>query len=167
MTKVSDNFDIREFVSKETFDRYGVNATWFVRKQTIDTAEFYKSFFTDYYKKKLGANKVASVSIVVNNWHFGGGKQFSGYRPPSYTEGAKESQHRAFNAFDCEIWVVFTDGKRQEVDYVEVHRVIMQNEALFLSKGITCIEDVRDATGWLHTDFRYIPNQTKLLVVRA
>lgn len=165
--KISLNFDVREFVPKETYEKFGVNSTWFVAPQAASVAEFYKSFFTDYYQKKYGKDKVASVAIIINNWHNGGTKQFSGYRPPSYTEGAKESQHRHHNAFDCEIVIVFTDGKRQEVDYTEIHRLIAQNDALFFSMGVRCIEDVRDATGWLHTDFRYTPGQKKILIVRA
>lgn len=163
--KISDNFDLREFVPKSTFQKYGANATWFVSQKMISVAEFYKEFFTNYFKTKL-PGKVASVSIVINNWHINGPKQYSGYRPPDYTEGAKESQHRCHNAFDCEITIVFLDGSKQEADYKEIHQIIQDNEALFLSKGVTTVEDVAIASGWLHTDFRYILNQTKILIVK-
>lgn len=163
--KLSENFDLREFIPKSTYLKYGTSATWFVKKEIVEIAEFYKSFFFDYFKKKYGVDKVKNVLIVVNNWNSGGGKQYSGYRPPEYTEGAKESQHRAFNAFDCEIIIVFTDGKRIEAEYSEIHKVILSNEDLFLSKGVKCIESLKDAPTWLHTDIRYIPNQTKILIV--
>jgi hypothetical protein len=152
--KISENFDLREFVPKSTFQKYGANARWFVRLLIVTIAEFYKEFFTNYYKLKY-PGKVSHVVITINNWHVGGTKQYSGYRPPEYTEGAKESQHRLANAFDCEITIVFLDGTRQEVDYVEVHKVIKENEALFLSKGVTTVEDVSIAKGWLHTDCRW------------
>lgn len=163
--KISQNFDVREFVSKAIYARFGVNSTWFVKKQTVDTAEFYKEFFRNYYQLKY-PGKVKDVLIVVNNWHYGGKKQYSGYRDPACTEGADLSQHRTSNAFDCEIQIVFNDDKKQEADYKEIHQVIQDNEQLFLSKGVTCLEDVSVASGWLHTDFRWIPVQTKILIVK-
>jgi hypothetical protein len=163
--KISENFDIREFVPRNIFNTYGVNSTWFISEKVVQVAEFYKAFWTNYFQQKF-PGKVESVSIVVNNWHYGGVKQFSGFRPPECTEGAKLSQHRFKSAFDCEIIINYTDGNKQEADYVEIHKVIQDNEALFLSKGITTVEDVSIASGWLHTDTRWIPNQTKILIVK-
>lgn len=165
-TKVSQNFDIREFVPKSIFNQFGENSTWFISEKAVKCAEFYKSFFGTYFKNKLGADKVKGVSIVINNWHIGGTKQYSGYRPPDYTEGAKLSQHRLANAFDCEIHIVFADGKKQEVDYKEIHKIIKDNEVTFMANGVTRVEDVSIAAGWLHTDFAYIPNQKNILIVK-
>jgi hypothetical protein len=164
--KISTNFDLREFVPESTFKKWGANATWFVSPLMVSVAEFYKEFWGNYYRTKL-PGKVKDVLIVVNNWYTGGPRQYSGYRPPECTEGAAQSQHRHHNAFDCEIWIVFNDGTRIEADYKEIHKVIQENEQLFLAKGVTCIESVEIATGWLHTDFRWIPNQTKILIVKA
>lgn len=161
--KLSENFDLREFVPQSTYNKYGVNARWFVSALMVNVAEFYKEFFGNYYKIKY-PGKVKSVSIVVNNWHYGGNKQYSGYRPPDYTHGAKESQHRHHNAFDCEIKINFLDDTSIEADYVEVHKVIQENESLFLSKGVTTVEDVKIAKGWLHTDFRWT-GLSKVLIV--
>lgn len=163
--KISENFDIREFVPKSTFQKWGANATWFVNPKIISIAEFYKEFFSNYYKTKH-PGKVSHVAIVVNNWHTGGPHQYRGYRPPDYTEGAKESQHRGYNAFDCDIIIVNLDGTRIEVDYIEVHKIIKENESLFLSKGVTTLEDVSIAATWLHTDSRYILNQKNILIVK-
>jgi len=69
------------------------------------------------------------------------------------------------NAFDCEIFIVMVNGDRVEVDYKEIHKVIKENEAEFLANGVTTIEDVSIASGWLHSDCRYIPNQKKILIV--
>jgi hypothetical protein len=63
--KVSDNFDIREFVPKSIFNAFGVNSTWFIDKKVVDIAEFYKSFFTNYFQQKF-PGKVKSVSIISN-----------------------------------------------------------------------------------------------------
>jgi hypothetical protein len=163
--KISENFDIREFVPRSIYASFGVNSTWFIDRKVVAIAEFYKKFFTNYYQQKY-PGKVASVIVVVNNWHIGGNKEFSGYRPPDCAVGAKLSQHRLKSAFDCEMWIVFSDGTRQEVDYKEIHKVIHENEDLFLSQGVTRIEDVSFATGWLHTDTAWIINQTKILIVK-
>lgn len=165
--KVSQNFVAQEFVPKSIFTQFGVNSTWFINEKCVKLAEFYKSFFTTYFKNKLGNDKVKTVLVTINNWHIGGGKQWSGIRTPDFTEGGKLSQHRFKSAFDCEMTIIFADDKKQEVDYKEIHQVIQAHEAEFMANGLTCVEDVRDATGWLHSDVRWIPGATKILIVKA
>lgn len=160
------NFDVREFVPKSIYDKFGVNSTWFVSEKAVKCAEFYKSFFIQYYKEKLGNDKVKTVLIVINNWHTGGTKQFSGFRPPDCNEGVSLSQHRFINAFDCEIIIVMSDGTKVEADYKEIHEVIQANEAEFMANGVSRIESVEIAKGWLHTDFAWIPNQKEILIVK-
>jgi hypothetical protein len=168
--QLSDNFDLREFVSRAVYNRWGIKSRWFVRQEMVDLAEFYKSFFTEYYKKKY-PGKVKTVLVVINNWHYGGSKQYSGYREDAYylrnglVEIKSGSQHRFFNGFDAEFIIVFNDGTRVEVDYKEIHEVIKKNEALFMEKGLTTVEDVSVATGWLHSDGRWT-GLPYILVVR-
>jgi hypothetical protein len=163
--KASTNFDVREFVSRAIWAEFGPNSFWFVKKIAVDTAEFYKEFFRNHYQAKF-PGKIKDVLIVVNNWHTGGIRQYSGYREPACTQGASLSQHRCANAFDCEIWISYLDGTKKEADYKEIHQVIQDNEQLFLAKGVTTIESIEVATGWLHTDFRWIPGQTKIKIVK-
>lgn len=164
-TKVSQNFDVREFVSKAIFEQPGINPRWFVSEKQIKYAEFLKSFFTTYFKTTLGNDKVKTVSVVINNWHTGGPKQYSGFREPKCTEGASLSQHRFFNAIDTELFIVMHDGTRKEVDYKEIHAVIQANEAEFMANGLTTVESVEIATGWLHSDFRHT-GLSKILIVK-
>ena len=152
--KVSQNFDVREFVPKHIWDQFAQQSIWFVNPKAVKVAEFYKSFFLAYYKKKLGNDKVQNVLIQVNTWHTGGAQQWRGLRTPKCTEGAENSQHRFMNAFDCEIIIVMSDGSRVEADYIEIHKVIKDNEREFMANGVTTVEDVKIAKGWLHTDFR-------------
>lgn len=165
--KISANFDAREFLPKHIWDRFGSSATWFVNPRIVRLAEFYKSFFTTYYKNKLGNDKVKSVVIEVNTWLFGGAQQWRGLRTDQCTQGATYSQHKFMNAFDCEIFVIMADGKKIEVDYNEVHQIIKGNETEFMANGLTTVEDIKIATGWLHSDMRYIPEQKHILVVGA
>lgn len=163
--KISQNFDVREFVPRHIWDQFKEKSTWFVNPKIVRIAEFYKSFFTTYYKNKLGNDKVRAVGISVNTWHIGGDKEWRGLRTAKCTQGADNSQHRYMNAFDCEIFIVSPDGKRVEVDYKEIHEVIQKNETEFLANGVTTIEDVAIASGWLHTDCRWIVDQRKILIV--
>lgn len=163
--KVSKNFDVREFVPKHIWEQFGTNSTWFVNPKIVKIAEFYKSFWLAYYKRKLGNDKVTNVLIQVNTWLTGGPQQWRGLRTAKCTEGADNSQHRYMNAFDCEIIIVMADGSRVEADYKEIHQVIKANETEFMANGVTCVEDVKIASGWLHTDCRWIPEQKNILIV--
>ena len=158
------NFDIREFVPKSIFDKYGANSTWFINEKVIALAQFYKDFFTKYYKNKNDA--VKNILIVVNNWHSGGTLQQRGFRPPESETGAGLSQHRFCNAFDCDIIIVFKDDTRKEADYTEIHKIINEYNDMFLEAGLTTVESPEDAPTWLHSDCRWIEGQTKILTVR-
>lgn len=162
--KISEHFDIREFVPASIWNTYGANSTWFINKKLVDIAEFYKLFFLEQFR--IMYPDVVDVLIVVNDYMYGGKKQYSGFRPPNVNVGVDLSDHKRADAFDCEIYIVFKNGTKKEVDYVVVHQIIQKNERLFLSKGVTAIEDVSIATGWLHTSVRWILNQTKILIVK-
>lgn len=164
--KISQNFDVREFVPKHIWDQFGEKSVWFVNPRIVKIAEFYKSFWLTYYKNKLGNEKVKNVLIMINTWHTGGGQEWKGLRTAKCTQGKENSQHRYMNAFDCEIIVVLADGRRIEADYKEVHAVIQAHETEFLANGVTCLESVEIATGWLHTDCRWIVDQRNILIVK-
>ena len=155
--KVSQNFDIREFVPKEIYDAFGDNSIWFINPTLYAIAEFYKRFFKELFKAD-------DVFIVINNWHLGGPHHFRGYRPITYTEGGKNSQHRLGNAFDCDILVV-KDSKKTEVSYADVQQIIIKNQQQFFNVGVRAIEDTAIATTWLHTDCRPHREQ-KILIVK-
>lgn len=163
--QISQHFDVREFVPKHIWEKFGAASSWFVNPRIVHISEFYKSFWLTYYKKKLGSNKVKSVFIIVNDWHYGGSKQWRGLRTEQCNEGGKNSQHRYMNAFDCDIIIEMEDGSKIEADYNEVHRVIMENEREFMANGVTCVESPKFATTWLHTDCRWIVDQKHILVV--
>lgn len=128
--KISDHFDIREFVPPQIYNQFGDKSIWFINPKIITIAEFVRSFF----------NK----QVIINNWHVGGTYTESGYRLPDTITGAKLSQHKLSNAIDI---------KMPAVDYDEVRKVILDNEKKFMEAGITTIEDKTPT--WLHVDCRF------------
>lgn len=158
--KVSANFDIREFVPKSVWDRFGQDSLWFINERVINLAQFYKDFFTAHFKKQ--DPNVDYVIIKINNWMYGGVKQYSGFRPFEYilkqvkagNKVATLSQHCLGNAFDCEIIIVYKDGSQVEANYAVIHEIIKQNWSLFKKNGLTTIESLEFAPGWLHSDCR-------------
>jgi hypothetical protein len=82
--------------------------------------------------------------LTVNDWAWGGGYQYSGFRPFDCTVGADLSQHRLGTAFDC---------KFKNVTAEEVRQYIKDNPFEF--PYITHIEGDVD---WFHFDCRFVPN---------
>ncbi len=150
--KVAENFCLQEFVSKNTWSKWGAKSMWFVDPKLFSLAQFYKEFFTMHYQAD-------DVFIVINNWHVGGSYIGRGYREPQqYNEGQfskrpnSESQHRYGRAFDCDI--IIKNGTRYEADYIEIQKIINENKDLFMQKGLTTLEDPAIAKTWLHSDVR-------------
>lgn len=154
--KISQNFDVREFVPKSIWDAFGESSKWFIDIRMVKLAEFYKQFFKAYYKAD-------NVLIIANNWHTGGEYQFRGYRPRSCNVGGENSQHRRGTAFDCDI-IIIKGKQRIEANYKEIHQVIKQNQKEFMDAGLTTIEDVAFAPTWLHSDNRNTGLDTILIV---
>lgn len=75
---------------------------------------------------------------VVNNWHGGGDRQWSGLRTPESPYGSQYSQHRLGQAFDC----IFAEKSAEEVrEYILSH----QHEFPYI-RGIEL------GVSWLHFD---------------
>lgn len=85
--------------------------------------------------------------ITVNNWHEGGTLKYRGYRGPECTVGAKKSQHRLGNAFDCTIKGVTAEEARQR---------ILKNKSNPLLNRIMRLEG---GVSWLHFDLKPIKNR--------
>lgn len=166
--KITDNFDIREFVPKSIWETYGARSTWFIDERIPQLAQFYKDFFKGYFIKDYASKgkTVTDVLIIVNNWHYGGTYQERGFRLPTSKTGASLSSHKFGQAFDCDIKIKFSDGLEIEADYTYIHKIIKANKEFFMSKGLTTLEDVFIAKSWLHSDIRWIKDQTEIFVVK-
>lgn len=137
--KISDHFDLREFVPKDIWDQYGKNSTWFIDWAIVEGAEWLRELF--------------GKPIIINNWHTGGTFQNRGFRHPHTTAGARLSQHKFGRAIDFNVVGVKPD---------EVY------DALIKEKGMiqwTAIEDKAFTPTWTHIDCRFT-NQEELLIVK-
>lgn len=140
---ISQHFDIREFVSPETWERNGPDSIKFIDPKLIDLAEFMRKYF--------------GASVIINNWHTGGNFKNRGFRDFDSKVGGFTSQHRQGKAFDCNI---------KGFTIAELHKAIKKDERAFYAAGLRRIEDIKDAPTWLHCDIKDgIDN--KIVVFRA
>lgn len=136
--KVTDNFDIREFVPPAIWRMFGIKSIAFVDQRIID--------FAQWLRDKSG------MPVIVNNWHLGGTYTNSGYRMPDCEVGGDLSQHKFGRGVDCKIEGWSGEKLRNFI-------VLNWNEA---KQYITTIED--GTTTWLHADCRQT-NQDDIYIV--
>lgn len=143
--KVSKNFDIREFVPQSLWQVRGKQCAWFVSPTVIELAQFYKDYFSGYFEQE--------VTVTINDWLFGGIYQERGWRYPDTETGSPFSFHKGglCTAFDCEIRFKETGN---ELDPDKIRTIIIEHEQLFMSKGLTTLENGNFAPGWIHSDHR-------------
>ena len=141
MSKISKHFDIREFVSKHTWDEWGMRSLWFLDPRLITLAEFTREWF--------------GAPMMINNWHIGYSYQNRGYRHPESSVGASEGQHRFGRALDFNIKGLSSD---------QVYDEILANEKDFMLAGITTLENKQYAKTWTHMDIRNTGSANILIV---
>jgi hypothetical protein len=125
--KVSKNFYLDEFIDKDTYKRWGEKSIWFIDRDIISIAQFFREHF--------------DVAITIN----GSGYNMSGFRPPSTDVGASLSQHRFGRAIDMKFNCMTIE---------EVYEEVMKNEKRFLLAGVRAVEGIAHTPTWLHVDKR-------------
>ena len=120
------HFKIQELVDKETYERYGQKAWWFLDNRLI--------MLLDRLREDL------QRPITVNNWLWGGNNQHRGLRPPKCNIGADYSQHRFGRAVDFDVKGMKADQVRS---YIR-NRINNYPEIKGIETGIT----------WVHLDIR-------------
>jgi len=132
MLILDTTFHIEEFVPKETFEKWGEKSIWFINPNIVLFSQWLKTTLDD-------------VSVVINDWKWGGSYNYSGYRPPDCAIGAKESSHRRGIAVDIKI-----KGYHPE----RIRDLIRQNFQMLNERfGVTGYEVGTDT--WVHVDFRW------------
>lgn len=119
------HFRIEELVPQHVFEDRGQQA-WML----LDSAAL---IALDALREKFGP-------ITVNNWVWGGDRQWSGLRTAQSPFGSQYSQHRFGRAFDC----LFRDTTAEEA-----RQYILANPCEF-----PLITSMELGTSWLHFDTR-------------
>lgn len=135
--KISKYFYAEEFFSKKDYKEItnnGYDPRWWLDKGLIKSLDWFKE-------------RCDGATIIINDWKWGGGYQYSGVRPFNTNIGAKRSQHKYGKAVDIKI-------KGYTVKEVAT---IIEDDFKFLNKefGITTIEDIRLTKTWNHIDTRW------------
>lgn len=87
--------------------------------------------------------------VTINNWWFGGERNWSGIRTPDSPYYSKTSQHSFGRASDK----IFSYASAEEVrNYIKIH---------YKTLGITCIEA---NVSWTHSDVRWTRSDELLIV---
>ena len=137
--KISDHFYLQEFVPESIYKRFGNRALWFIDPRLVSIAEWIRDY--------------VDTPILINNWHMGGSRQFSGFRPPECKVGAALSQHRYGRAMDIVI---------PKVPAPQVQEVIQSNFVFLKTLGLTTME--AHTRTWTHLDVRQTGASHLLLV---
>ena len=125
--KVSNNFNIEEFVDETTYNKFRSNSIWFIDPRVIKIAQALRNHF--------GA-------ITINNWMSGGNREWSGLRTNKSSYYSSYSQHTFGRAID----MLFKDYTAAEIRYK-----IKENEHYWFELGIRAIEE---NVNWVHVDVR-------------
>ena len=133
--KVSEDFDLREFIDPATYKLFGDQSIWMLDKRLITIAQFIRHRF-DY-------------PTTINNWHRGMAYKLSGFRPSTTSIGAKFSQHKFGRGEDVKMLGKPNNGAD------ELREDIMNNFELYHELGLNTIEDAEFAPNWCHIDTRW------------
>jgi hypothetical protein len=139
--QIRPDFSLQEFVPPSVWNQFGSASRWFLDPRLLDLAQFYRDYF--------------DAPVWVNTWAWDGRFKERGFRLPTTNVGARLSQHKFGRAFDCNV-----EGMTPE----EVRERIMDNEALFMEKGLTTLESGEIAKTWVHSDIRTTTQDSILIV---
>lgn len=129
--KISDNFDIREFVPPAVWTRFRERSAWMIDPRLVQVAELIR--------------ELAGQPVRINDWHMRGRFTMRGFRPSDAITGGMYSQHRRGCAIDVDA------GKVPIRDLVDLCE---KNLDRFHALGVYTLEDPDFTPSWLHLDLR-------------
>jgi hypothetical protein len=118
-------FIVEELVPPDIFKRSGDAALDLLDDRILQAA--------DTLRSHLG------FPLTINNWHLGGERRYSGFRPEDCSVGAPRSQHRQGRALD-----IISD----DMSAASMRTYIQKNAMVF--KGL--ITRIEGGVSWLHID---------------
>jgi len=133
----SKYFKIHELVPKKMYEKYGEKAWRYVDVRLIESIDKLKEHFN------LG-------TMTINNYFWGGDREWSGIRTPESSYYNYGSQHSYANAFD----IVFSHYSAEEV-----RNYIIDNQHEFPH-----IKGLELGVSWVHLDVR---NEDELVLFRS
>jgi len=133
----SKHFKIHELVPKKMYSKYGNKAWRYVDVRLIETIDILKEHFN------LG-------TMTINNYFWGGNREWSGIRTPDSPNYSYGSQHSYANAFD----IVFSDYSAEEV-----RNYIIENKNVF-----KYVKGMELDVSWVHLDCR---NEDEMVLFRV
>lgn len=125
-----NHFSVQEFVPKAIYLRRGEKAIEMMDRRIVISIESVRSNMID-----IGYN----YPITINNWLWGGPRQYSGLRTPESPDYSETSQHPTGRA---------VDGVT-ETPIKVIHKHILENPKLYPH-----IRFIEIDIGWLHIDCR-------------
>lgn len=138
------SFELKEFISQETWDKYHEQSYQFVSYFQVNLAHL--------------VLKLANKAVYINTWSYSkNGNNYRGYRPPNCKVGAKFSLHKTSDALDFNVEGMTTR---------DVHKLIFDNHKAFWDIGVRRIEHAAHTVTWVHCDNKETPGQTKILVFK-
>lgn len=129
VSKQHNYFSIKEFVDKQTYQRYGEKSIWFVDKDLIAQMNQLRELF--------------GRRITINTWANGGRFQWRGFRSAGSPNFTKYSSHSFGRAVDFDV---------EGLSAVQARKKIIQwyREGILISKSINLEVEVN----WVHLDIR-------------
>lgn len=94
------HFDIQELVPPHIYEAMGDKAWELLDERSLITIDALRDHFGP---------------IIINDWHSGGNRKWSGLRTPASPYYSETSQHSYGRAFDCLFLQVSIEKVRQEV----------------------------------------------------
>lgn len=160
--KLNDRFQLQEYVPKSLYEKYGDKAVRWVSNTIIEADLQLVLDLEEHYGRV--------VSCTINDWLWNAkGSQYRGVRVEGEPNYSATSLHAHGMASDKLFYFKNEDGSKERIPHKEIYDFVRKHEARYYALGIRRIEDIRDATSWLHWDSMWTGSAfvDKLQVVRG
>jgi hypothetical protein len=132
------HFKVQEFVPEAVYCELGDMSMILIDSRMVRTADAIREYF--------------GVPMNINDWHFGGGNQYRGYRTSGCRVGAKWSQHKFGRALDIV----------SRIPASEMRKAILDNQEDF-----PFISAMEDGVDWLHVDCRNVDRKGNIYLFKG
>lgn len=150
------DFDLRELVPPKLYDERGNSALWHLNPTLLKVVQFTRDFLGKEYKQE--------VSVIINDWLWGGNYTESGFRYPDSETGSRLSFHKGGLCSAADLKCRFKSTK-EWIPADDIRDLILNNEKKFMKAGLTTVEAKEYAPTWTHIDCR-LTGLNQILIVR-